>query len=347
MRLGASFFPMPGAVTRIARSAEQAGLDTVTFGDSPLRAGELFASLAEAVLATSSIEIAAGVTNPVTRHPSVMASGFGTLQVLSGGRVVCGIGRGDSAVRHVGQQPAPVPVFREFVSDLRGYLAGQERYGSTLDVAAEAARRGHRQVPIEIASSGPRTRRVAIEHADRIAIGTGSDPEHVRRLVDEVTAELAAAGRDRGEVLIGAYFPAGLHSDLATARRIASYITAKIANFSVMAGQGGEARKALPEWVRSVASGIGETYSYAGDPGSNLAGGVSTDLVDWMAVLGDADRVTAHLAALQDAGLDYVTLMTGFHQLDPQCQEQVFTQLTQTASNLRATRATRANERTS
>jgi 5,10-methylenetetrahydromethanopterin reductase len=334
MRLGASFFPLPGRVGALASKAEDLGLDAVTFGDSPVLAGELMVSLAEAAMRTSRIQVVAGVTNSVTRHASVMASAFCTLQVLGGGRLVCGIGRGDSAVRHAGLRPATVAEFEEYLGELRGYLTGPAPGGGVLSSLTELRTRGYPSVPLEIASTGPRTRAVALRFADRIALGTGSDPDHVRSQVREVEGALAAAGRSRDSVSIGAYLPAALHSDPATARRLAGYITAKFANFTAMRGQGSNALAGLPARLAPLAAQLGGNYSYAGDPGANVADEVPPELVEWMALVGSAGEVAERLQALADAGLDYVMLMTGFHQLDEGCQREMLDQLGGVVSRL-------------
>lgn len=329
MKIGASFFPMPGRVAALARRAEEIGLDTVTFGDSPVLAGELMVALAEASAVTSRICVSSGVTNTVTRHVSIIASGFSSLQLQSAGRIVCGIGRGDSAVRHIGQMPAKVDDFAADVATLRSLLAGApvpgpESMPGGLASVQELQRRGLRPVPLEIASTGPRTRAVAVAHADRIALGTGSDPVFVAAAVAEVEAALAAVGRSRDEVQIGAYLPAGLHRDRARARMLAGYITAKFANFAAMRGQGSAAQSGIPERLATLVAGVGDGYSYTGDPGANLADSIPAELVEWMALVGDADQVVARIRDLAEAGLDYVTLMTGFHQLDPTDQDEMF-----------------------
>ena len=78
MRLGASYFPVVGRVQALAATAEGLGLDDLSLGDSPQLAGELYASLMSAALATSRVEIIGGVTNSVTRDPVLTASGMAT-----------------------------------------------------------------------------------------------------------------------------------------------------------------------------------------------------------------------------------------------------------------------------
>jgi alkanesulfonate monooxygenase SsuD/methylene tetrahydromethanopterin reductase-like flavin-dependent oxidoreductase (luciferase family) len=99
------------------------------------------------------------------------------------------------------------------------------------------------------------------------------------------------------------------------------------ANFTALRGLGTTARAGLPARLAPLAAQLGGNYSYAGDPGANVADEVPPELVEWMALVGSAGEVAERLQALADAGLDYVMLMTGFHQLDEGCQRVLLDQL--------------------
>ena len=66
---------------------------------------------------TERLHLGLNVTNPGTREPTVTASAFATLQDVSGGRMIMGIGRGDSARRTIGQQPVKVAEFESCLPD--------------------------------------------------------------------------------------------------------------------------------------------------------------------------------------------------------------------------------------
>jgi alkanesulfonate monooxygenase SsuD/methylene tetrahydromethanopterin reductase-like flavin-dependent oxidoreductase (luciferase family) len=82
--------------------------------------------LALAASVTSKLLLRPGVTNSFTRHPAVTAASILTVQIESKGRAVLGIGRGDSALAHLGLAPMPVPLFRKYVERVQGYLRGEE-----------------------------------------------------------------------------------------------------------------------------------------------------------------------------------------------------------------------------
>src|ERR671911_2755 len=166
----------PGAVERAAVRAEVAGFDGLAVVDSQNLAGDPWVGLAVAARATEQLHLGTAVTNPVTRHPAVTAAAAVTLQVASVGRFVLGIGRGDSALAHLGRAPAPVATFERYLNVLQAYLRGDEIAFDdlgfheavappvdTLGLAdAPAASRLHfvppelPKVPVEVAATGPR-----------------------------------------------------------------------------------------------------------------------------------------------------------------------------------------------
>ena len=90
------------------------GTETVTFGHCIIAAG-----------ATTTLRLGTGVTNTSTRHPAATAAGIASVHVASGGRASLGIGRGDSALAHVGFAPAPVEELEAYVGVVRAYLRGE------------------------------------------------------------------------------------------------------------------------------------------------------------------------------------------------------------------------------
>ena len=93
--------------------------------DSQNLAGDCYIALAAAALVTSKLCLGTGVTNPVTRHPAVTAAAFASLQELSQGRAVCAVGRGDSALPHLGRAPAGVDALDRYLRALQSYLRGE------------------------------------------------------------------------------------------------------------------------------------------------------------------------------------------------------------------------------
>src|SRR3954454_22439024 len=116
--------PEIGTVVAQAERAEHLGWDGITFTDSQNLIGDPFVAVALAAAATERLRFATGVTNAYTRHPAALANVAATVQETSGGRFVLGIGRGDTALFHLGLKPMPVDDFIARVIELQTYLAG-------------------------------------------------------------------------------------------------------------------------------------------------------------------------------------------------------------------------------
>jgi len=96
-----------------ARRTEAEGWDGQMFMDSQSLSCDPFVHMGGWAVSTERIKLSTGVTNPLTRHPVVLAACAATLQVMSGGRAVLGIGRGDSALAYLGYAPAGLPKFEQ------------------------------------------------------------------------------------------------------------------------------------------------------------------------------------------------------------------------------------------
>src|SRR5712664_650078 len=97
--------PQPRTSAASAHKAEDAGWTGLTFTDSQSLSGDPYVAMIVAAAATTTLRLATGVTNPLTRHPSVAASAITSVDLESGGRAELGIGRGDSALAHIGLAP--------------------------------------------------------------------------------------------------------------------------------------------------------------------------------------------------------------------------------------------------
>src|SRR5262245_49915664 len=114
----------PTIVGHLAVRAEQAGFDGMLVVDSQNLSGDPYVALSIAAQQTERLRLGTGVTNPLTRHPAATAAGIASVHVQSGGRAVLGIGRGDSALAHLGLAPVSVPAFERYVVAVRAYLNG-------------------------------------------------------------------------------------------------------------------------------------------------------------------------------------------------------------------------------
>ena len=118
MKLGAQFLAEDFAECMDAVvAAERAGFAHAWFVDSQILWQDCYVYMTRALESTTSIVVGTAVSNPFTRHPTVTASVNATLAELHPGRVILGLGRGDSAVRTMGMNPVPTKQLRAAVPD--------------------------------------------------------------------------------------------------------------------------------------------------------------------------------------------------------------------------------------
>src|SRR5258705_1871526 len=110
----------------LAKVSEEAGFTHIWVGDSHLIWREAYVNMAAAALNTKKVKLGTGVTNPLTRHPSVVASAYATLEELAPGRFIVGIGLGDSSVETMGMKPAKLGYFEKTIQEMRRLIAGEE-----------------------------------------------------------------------------------------------------------------------------------------------------------------------------------------------------------------------------
>src|SRR5580693_8379785 len=94
-----------------APAIEAEGWDGQMFMDSQALSADPYVLMGAWAGATRHLRLSTGVTNPLTRNLAVTAAGAASVQAISGGRAVLGIGRGDSALAYLGLAPAPLAGF--------------------------------------------------------------------------------------------------------------------------------------------------------------------------------------------------------------------------------------------
>jgi 5,10-methylenetetrahydromethanopterin reductase len=311
----------PGAVERAATRAEAAGFDGLAVVDSQNLAGDPWVGLTLAARDTERLLLGTAVTNPVTRHPAVTAAAAVTLQVASAGRFVLGIGRGDSALAHLGRAPASVPTFERYLAVLQAYLRGDEipfdDLGFHEDVAppvdslglanAPTTSRLHflpadlPKVPVEVAATGPRVLEIAARHADRVLLALGADPDRIRWGVETVRAAGAAS--------VGAFVNVVAHPDVAVACELASGAVATFARFAVMHGTVSGPAEADQ---RGTLAAVHDAYDMTRHTqvGSPQAATLTPEFIQRYGVVGAPAACAQRLRELLELGLDKL-IVTG------------------------------------
>jgi 5,10-methylenetetrahydromethanopterin reductase len=301
---------------RAAARAEAQGFDGMVVVDSQNLAGDPFVGLALAARETSTLHLGTGVTNPATRHPAAAAAAIASVHVASGGRAHLGIGRGDSALAHLGLAPAPVAELERFVRVTRSYLRGEpvafddlrayERDGArpveVLGLAdAPSDSRLHwlpkdlAPVPVEVVATGPKALALAGAHADRVLLAVGADPERV--------AWAVGVARAAGAAHIGAFVNVIAHPDTAVARRIGAGGFATFARFSAMDGT---VRSPIDAASERVLHDVHDRYDMNQHTraGSPQAARLTDEFIDRFGIVGPAAHCVARLRELATLGVD-------------------------------------------
>src|SRR5438552_16068389 len=166
---------------------------------------------------TSKIKLGHFVTNPGIRDPTITASWYATMQDISDGRMVMGIGRGDSSRRVVGLQPVKVAEFERRCAMIKDLMNGRSVEWNEKELELKWVRDELADIPMWIASYGPKALAVAGRVGDGVIIQL-ADPEIIAWIMDTARTAAEEAGRDPSQLqcIVGA--PSHVTDDLADAR---------------------------------------------------------------------------------------------------------------------------------
>ncbi len=165
--------PIPDFLPLI-QEVETAGFDGAGILDSQLLCRDVFVTMGAAAVQTSRITLFSAVTNPFSRHASVLASAMQTIEELAPGRTKCIIGTGYTSASTIGRKPGTLAQMRSTIQTMKSLLAGQTvDFNGTpgkLDFAAG------RNIPVIMAASGPKSIELAGEVADGVLVLVGFTP---------------------------------------------------------------------------------------------------------------------------------------------------------------------------
>jgi 5,10-methylenetetrahydromethanopterin reductase len=306
----------PAVAPKAAARAEAQGFDGMLVVDSQNLAGDPYVGLALAVRETTHLMLGTGVTNPATRHPAATAAAIASVHVASGGRAVLGIGRGDSALAHVGLAPAPVAELERYVLAIRAYLRGDavafddlkpyEREGARpIDVLGladgpEDSRlhwlpRDLPPVSVDVVATGPRVLDVAGRSGDRVILAVGASEERV--------AWAAARARAAGATKVAAYVNVVTHDDVAVARRLVAGGLTTFARFSAMDGK---VRTPIDDESKRVLEAVHGAYdmNHHTESGSPQASRLDDAFVESFGIVGPSEHCIDRLGRLVGLGID-------------------------------------------
>jgi 5,10-methylenetetrahydromethanopterin reductase len=268
----------PGEFCGMVEEIESLGLRHLWLTDSSLHARNCYSYLTLAAARSSRLLLGTAVTNPLTRHPAITAAAAATVDEVSGGRMILGIGAGDRPLLALGFQPSPLATLEAAISGIRRLWHGEE---TDLQSPGFTLRGAHLRfparadIPVFVSASGPKTLELAGRVADGVILLVGLFPEALDWAVSQVARGAEVAGRPRPHIAVFAYgaIDEDEHAALESARSIAAWFPQTAPRICELAGlprdlidrvragyQGGEFQEAsaaarlLPdEFVRKVA----------------------------------------------------------------------------------------------
>jgi probable F420-dependent oxidoreductase len=295
--------PPAWRTVELAKQAELAGFSYVWTFDSHLLWQEPYVIHSQILSATHRVIVGPMVTNPATRDWTVTASTFATLNEMFGNRTVCGIGRGDSAVRVINGKPVSLADLRDSIAVIRGLANGDAASykDSTLRLTWNPASR----LDIYVAAYGPKALALAGEVGDGFILQL-ADPAIAQWSIKAVREAAAAAGRDPASVKICVAAPAYVGAEVAHQREQCRWFGGMVGNHvaDIVArygGDGGPVPQALTDYI---AGREGYDYNEHGRVGNTHADFVPDEIVDRFCLLGPADEHIEKLRALKALGVD-------------------------------------------
>ncbi|GIG56231.1 putative luciferase-like protein [Longispora fulva] len=289
-------------VVALAQRAERAGFSHVWTFDSHLLWQEPFVIYSQILATTERVMVGPMVTSPGTRDWTVTASLFATLNEMYGNRTVCGMGRGDSAMRTLGLQPSSLKELRECVEVVRGLANGRTVRYRGQDLHFPWYTGG--SLEVWVAAYGPKALAVAGEVGDGYILQL-ADPEIAAWMIGAVRTAAERAGRDPDAVKICVAAPAYVGDDLAhqrdQTRWFGGMVGNHVADIVARYGDTGAVPKALTDYIRGR-----QDYDYAehGRAGNTHTTFVPDEIVDRFCVLGPPSEHVRRLKELRDLGVD-------------------------------------------
>ncbi|MGW7351836.1 TIGR03842 family LLM class F420-dependent oxidoreductase [Streptomyces sp. NPDC054784] len=298
----------PGAATvALMRRAERRGFRYGWTFDSAVLWQEPFVIHSRILAHTRRLVVGPMVTNPGTRSLEVTASTFATLNEMYGNRTVCGIGRGDSAMRVAGRPPNTLARVGEAMSVIRDLAEGREAEVDGHPVRIPWIKDG--RLPVWMAAYGPKALALAGREADGFILQL-ADPYLTEWMVKAVRTAASDAGRDPDEVTVCVAAPAYVTDDspeaLAHARDQCRWFGGMVGNHVAdLVARYGTDSALVPEALTSyIAAREGYDYAHHGRADNPDTAFVTDEVVDRFCLLGPAEAHIEKLRALRALGVD-------------------------------------------
>ncbi|MBB5843896.1 putative F420-dependent oxidoreductase [Conyzicola lurida] len=294
--------PPASRTVALAKLAEQHGFSHVWTFDSHLLWQEPYVIYSQILAETRRVIVGPMVTNPATRDWTVTASTYATLNEMYGNRTICGIGRGDSAVRVTNGKPTTLKDLRESIHVIRELANSRsvEYNGATLQFPWSTGS----TLDVWVAAYGPLALKLTGEVGDGFILQM-ADLDVAEWMIATVRRAADAAGRDPLAVKFCVAAPMYVGDDWTHMRDqnrwFGGMVGNHVADIVAKYGEGSAVPKALTDYIKGRE---GYDYNEHGRAGNSHANFVPDEIVDRFCLLGTADQHIEKLKALKELGVD-------------------------------------------
>ena len=231
LSFGVTILPDPPytRLIELTTLAEQQGFAYGWTYDSHVLWQESTPVMALLAKATTRMKLGQMVANPATRDPTLLASAYATLHDISDGRMIMGVGRGDSAVRCIGRTPMKVADFEQALRMVKPFMNGEEVTWNDKQLQLTWVRPELPEIEMHVAGYGPKTLAVAGRVGDGVIIQL-ADPDIIQWTMDTARKAAEEAGRDPSALKCIVSAPSHISDDLAEAREQVRWFPAMVSN---------------------------------------------------------------------------------------------------------------------
>ena len=298
--------PPASRVVDLAKKAETYGFSHVWTFDSHILWEEPYVIFSQILAETRKIIVGPMVTNPATRDWTVTASTFATLNEMYGNRTVCGIGRGDSAVRVTNGAPVGLSAMRESVHVIRELACGRavDYKGSSIRFPWAAKS----ELEVWLAAYGPKMLAMTGEVADGFILQL-ADPDIARWTIAAVHEAAERVGRDPGSITFciaaPAYVTDGSPERLAHGREQCRWFGGMVGNHvaDIVSRYGDSGGGSVPTALTDYIKGReGYDYNEHGRAGNPHTAFVPDEIIDRFCLIGPIDHQVQRIRELKELG---------------------------------------------
>ncbi|GDX20067.1 putative luciferase-like protein [Actinomycetes bacterium] len=294
--------PPSSRVVDLAKKAEMFGFSHVWTFDSHILWQEPYVIYSQILAETRNVIVGPMVTNPATRDWTVTASTYATLNEMYGNRTICGIGRGDSAVRVTNGKPTTLATLRESVHVIRELGCGRAVDYNGSNIRFPWASKS--ELEVWVAAYGPKALALTGEVADGFILQL-ADLSIAEWTIKAVRDAAKAAGRDPMSIKICVAAPAYVGDDIPYMREQTRWFGGMVGNHVAdiveRYGENSSVPKALTDYIKNRQ---GYDYNEHGRAGNSHTTFVPDEIIDRFCILGNADEHIRRLTELKELGVD-------------------------------------------